>query len=121
MPTPIDDYIAGFPPEVRKVLREVRATIRKAAPGAVETISYRIPAFKLDGRIVVFFAGFKNHIGMYPPVKGATLQKAAARYAGEKGNLRFPLDEKMPHALISRIVKAKVKEAQGRPTRRRAG
>ena len=113
MPTPVDDYIAGFSPEVRKVLREVRATIRKAAPGAVESLSYRIPTFKLNGRTVVHFAGFKNHIGMYPPVRGsAALQKAVARYAGEKGNLRFPLDEKMPHALISRIVKSKVKEAK---------
>ena len=120
MPTPVDEYIADFPPAMRKILREVRATIRKAAPGAEETISYRIPTFKLDGRTVVHFAGFKNHIGMYPPVKDATLKKAAARYAGEKGNLRFPLDEKMPHALISRIVKSKVKEAKARPIRKRA-
>lgn len=108
----MDNYIAGFPPEVRKILRQVRATIRDAAPGAVETISYRIPAFRLNGRTIVFFAGFKNHIGLYPPVRGATLKKAAARYAGPKGNLRFPLDEKMPYALISRIVKSKVKEAK---------
>jgi len=94
MPTPVDDYIAAFPPEVRKILRAVRDTIRQAAPGADESISYRIPTFKLNGRTIVHFAGFKNHIGMYPPVRGsAALQKAIARYAGEKGNLRFPLDE----------------------------
>ena len=120
MATPVDDYIATFPPAVRKILREVRATIRKAAPGAIETISYRIPAFKVDGRTIVFFAGFKNHIGMYPPVRDAALKKAVARYAGEKGNLRFPLDEKMPLALITRIVKSKVKEAKARPIRKRA-
>ena len=120
MPTPVDEYIAAFPPDVRKILRAVRATIRKAAPGAVETISYRIPAFKVDGRTIVFFAGFKNHIGMYPPVRDAALKKAVARYAGEKGNLRFPLDEKMPLALITRIVKSKVKEAKARPIRKRA-
>lgn len=115
MPTPIDGYIADFPPDVRKVLRQVRATIRDAAPGAVETISYRIPTFKLNGCTVVHFAAFKNHIGMYPPVRGsAALQKAVARYAGEKGNLRFPLDQKIPHALISRIVRTKVKEAKAR-------
>ena len=120
MPTPVDEYIAGFPPSVRKILREVRATIRRAAPGADETISYRIPAFRLDGRTIVFFAGFKQHIGMYPPVKAAALKKAVERYAGPKGNLQFPLDEKMPHALISRIVKSKVEEAEARPNRKRA-
>ena len=120
MATPVDDYIAAFPPAVRKVLREVRATIRKAAPGAAETISYRIPAYKVDGRTIVFFAGFKNHVGMYPPIRDATLTKATARYAGEKGNLRFPLDEKMPLALITRIVKSKLKEAKARPIRKRA-
>ena len=120
MPTPVDEYIADFPPAVRKILREVRATIRKAAPDADETISYRIPTFKQDGRTVIHFAGFKNHIGMYPPVKDATLKKAVARYAGEKGNLRFPLDEKMPHALIARIVKSKVREAKVRAARKRA-
>ena len=120
MATPIDDYIARFPPAVRKILREVRATIRKAAPGAVQSLSYRIPTFKLDGRPVVYFAGFKSHIGLYPPVKGATLKKAVARYAGEKGNLRFPLDEAIPHALISRIVKSRMNEATAQPTRKRA-
>ena len=120
MPTPVDEYIADFPPAVRKILREVRATIRKAAPGAEETISYRIPTLKLDGRTVVHFAGFTGHIGMYPPVKDPALKKAVARYAGEKGNLRFPLDEKMPHALIARIVKSKVKEAKARSIRTRA-
>lgn len=120
MPTVVDDYIADFPPEVRKILREVRATIRKAAPGTVETISYRIPTFKLNDRTIVHFAGFKNHIGMYPPVRDAALKKAVARYAGEKGNLRFPLDEKIPHGLISRIVKSKVKEARARAVRKRA-
>ena len=112
MATPVDDYIAGFPPNVRTVLREVRATVRKAAPGALETISYRIPCYKLNGRTIVFFAGFKNHIGVYPPVKDATLKRAVSRYAGEKGNLRFPLDEKIPYALIARIVKSKAKEAK---------
>jgi uncharacterized protein YdhG (YjbR/CyaY superfamily) len=111
MPTPIDDYIAAFPAAVRKILRAVRTTIRQAAPDAVESISYRIPTFKLDGRPLVYFAGFKNHIGMYPPVKNAVLKKAAARYAGDKGNLRFPLDEKIPHTLIARIVRSKVKDA----------
>ena len=110
----IDDYIDRCPPDVRPILRRVRATIAKAAPGATETISYRIPAFKRD-RILVYFAAFKNHIGLYPPVKGdAALKKAIAPYAGEKGNLRFPLDRKIPYGLIARIVKFKDRQARER-------
>ena len=109
-PASIDAYIAAFPPEVQVILQEVRRTIRNTAPDAEETISYQIPAFKLNG-VLVYFAAFKQHIGFYPPVRGdARLEKAVARYAGEKGNLRFPLDEPMPLALIERIVKLRVKQ-----------
>jgi len=109
-PKNIDEYIASFPPEVQAILKKVRGTIRKAAPGAEETISYKIPAFRL-GRILVYFAAFKNHIGLYPPVKGdVSLMKAISKYAGEKGNLRFPLDRPIPHGLIKRIVKLRVKQ-----------
>lgn len=109
-PTSIDEYIAAFSPEVQAVLERMRSTIRKAAPGAQETISYRIPAFTLNGTLV-YFAAFKNHIGLYPPVKGdAKLEKAISRYAGEKGNLRFPLDQPIPYGLIGRIVKLRVKQ-----------
>ena len=101
----IDDYIDRSAPAAQPILRRVRATIAKAAPDATETISYGIPAFKLR-RIVVYFAAFKEHIGLYPPVKGdAAIEKAVAPYAGEKGNLRFPIDDKIPYALIARIVK----------------
>jgi uncharacterized protein YdhG (YjbR/CyaY superfamily) len=83
-----------------------------AAPDATETISYGIPAFKLR-RILVYFAAFKHHIGLYPPVKGdATLEKAVAPYAAEKGNLRFPIERKIPYALISRIVKFKARQSR---------
>src|SRR5262245_35106287 len=92
-PTTIDEYIAATAPGVRATLRKIRQTIRRAAPGAEEVISYRMPAFRLDG-MLVYFAAFRQHIGFYPPVRGnAALVKAASRYAGEKGNLRFPLDE----------------------------
>lgn len=108
----IDEYIDRCDPAVQPILRRVRATIARAAPDAIETISYRIPAFKLD-RIVVYVAAFKNHIGLYPPAKGsAALEKAIARYAGEKGNLRFPLDRRMPYALIARIVKFRAGQAR---------
>ena len=83
----------------------MRATVAKAAPDATETISYGIPAFRLR-RVVVYFAAFKHHIGLYPPAKGdPAIEKAAAPYAGEKGNLRFPFDQKVPYGLIARIVK----------------
>ena len=96
-PRNIDEYIAAFPPEVQAILERIRATIRKAAPGAEETISYQIPAFTLGGALV-YFAAFKRHIGLYPPVKGdAGLERAVAAYAGEKGNLRFPLDQPIPY------------------------
>jgi len=103
-PATIDDYIAGFPPDVQAVLQEVRAAVRAAAPQAVEAISYRIPAFKQDG-VLVYFAAFTGHIGFYPPVSGdAALERAVAPYAGEKGNLRFPLGEPIPLDLVRRIT-----------------
>ena len=106
----VDAYIAGFPPRVRVLLEKVRRTIRKAAPVAKEVISYRIPAFKLNG-MLVYFAGFKQHIGLYPPVRGnAALEKAARRYAGPKGNLKFSYDEPLPLALIARIVRHRVRQ-----------
>jgi len=106
----IDSYIAQFPTDVQAILRKVRTTIRKAAPAAKETISYQMPAFKQHG-ILVYFAGWKNHIGLYPPVSGdAALEKAVARYAGPKGNLQFPLDKPIPYGLIARIVKRRVKQ-----------
>ena len=109
-PKNIDEYIASFSPEVQAILEKVRLTIRDAAPGAQETISYQIPAFRLN-RILVYFAAFKNHIGLYPPVKGdASLMKAISTYAGKKGNLQFPLDRPIPYGLIERIVKLRVKQ-----------
>jgi uncharacterized protein YdhG (YjbR/CyaY superfamily) len=113
-PKDVDEYIAGFPPPVRKILREIRATARKAAPEAREVISYRMPALKMHG-ILVYYAAFEHHIGLFPPVSGdAAIEKAIAKYAGEKGNLRFPLDQPMPYALIARIVKLRAKQDAAR-------
>jgi uncharacterized protein YdhG (YjbR/CyaY superfamily) len=109
-PTDIDGYISQFPADVQAVLREVRETIRLAAPEAVETISYRMPAFRQHG-ILVYLAAWKTHIGLYPPISGdKAIEKAIARYAGPNGNLQFPLDEPMPFALIERIVKLRVNQ-----------
>lgn len=107
----IEQYIANSSPEARAVLRKLRSTIKKAAPpDAEELISYRMPAYALHG-ILVYFAAFKHHIGMFPPIKGnAKLAAAAAKYAGPKGNLSFPLDEPIPYALVARIVKHRVKQ-----------
>lgn len=114
-PASFDDYVAAFPPAVRTILRKVRGTIRTAAPAAEERISYRMPAFFLDGALV-YFAAFKGHIGLYPPVRDAALRRATAAYAGPKGNLRFPLDAAIPYALIARIVKARIEENRARAT-----
>ena len=109
-PRNIDEYIASFLPEIQSILEKIRLTIRQAAPEAEEKISYQIPTFALMGNLV-HFAAFKKHIGLYPPVKGDEKLKAEiAPYKGEKGNLRFPLDKPIPYALISRIVKFRVKE-----------
>ena len=109
-PKNIDEYIALFSPELQVILENIRLTIRRAAPEAQETISYNIPAFTLGG-MLVYFAGFKKHIGLYPPVRGdAKLEKAISIYAGEKGNLKFPLDQPIPYDLIERIVKFRAKQ-----------
>ena len=109
-PTDIDGYITQFPADVQAVLRDVRAAIRRAAPEAEEAISYRMPAFRQHG-ILVYFAAWKSHIGLYPPISGdEAVENAIARYAGPKGNLQFPLAEPMPLDLIERIVRLRVKQ-----------
>ena len=109
-PQDIDSYVSRFPRDTQAILEKVRATIRQASPDAKETISYQIPAFKLNG-ILVHFAAWKKHIGLYQPFSGdKALEKAVAKYAGPKGNLQFPLDEPIPYDLIKRIVKLRVKQ-----------
>ena len=109
-PKDINAYIRLSAPQVRTILKRIRATIRAAAPQAEEAISYGIPAYKQDG-VVAYFAAFKQHIGFFPPLRDdARLQAAAAPYANEKGNLRFPLDEPIPYALIGKIVRRKVQQ-----------
>ena len=118
-PKSIDEYIAGFSPQVQAILKRIRRTIQTAAPEAQETISYRMPAFRQSG-ILLYFAAFKTHIGLYPPVSGdATIKAAIAPYAGEKGNLRFPLTHEIPYALIEKIVKLRVSQNLAKATARR--
>ena len=109
-PKNIDEYIAGFPQDVQAVLEKIRATVRKAAPDAEETIKYEMPTFMFNGNLV-YFAAFKKHIGFYPPPTGLEKYKAEiASYAGPKGSLIFPLDKPIPYDLIHEIVKFRVKE-----------
>ncbi len=109
-PKNIDEYIAACPPEMQGRLRELRATIRKAAPDAEETISYQMPTFKLNGNLV-YFAVFKNHIGFYPiPTGIEAFKKELSVYKQGKGSVQFPNDEPLPLKLVTRIVKFRAKE-----------
>jgi uncharacterized protein YdhG (YjbR/CyaY superfamily) len=109
-PKTIDEYIAGFPPEVRVILERLRATIRKAAPRAEEAIKYRLPTFVLSGNLV-HFGAFKKHIGFYAtPTGNKQFRKELSAYAGAKGSVRFPLEKPMPYGLVSKMVKFRVKE-----------
>jgi len=106
----IDTYISSFPEEIQKILGELRATIRKAAPEAKETINYGMPTFTLKGNLV-HFAAFKNHIGFYPTPSGIeSFKKELSVYEGAKGSVKFPIDKPLPFDLISEIVKFRVKE-----------
>jgi uncharacterized protein YdhG (YjbR/CyaY superfamily) len=109
-PKTIDEYIAGFPQDIQEILEKIRETIKEAAPDAEETISYQIPTFTLKGYLV-HFAAFKKHIGFYPTPTGIeAFRKELSAYQGAKGSVRFPLDKPIPFALISEIVKFRVKE-----------
>jgi uncharacterized protein YdhG (YjbR/CyaY superfamily) len=104
-PKNIDEYIAACAPDVRAILKRIRLTVRNAVPDAQETISYRMPTFTLHG-VLVHFAAFRKHIGLYPPVRGdAKLKKAI---------LKFPLDQPIPYGLIERIVKHRAKQNSAR-------
>ncbi len=101
----IDDYINGAASEVQPILLQIRAVIQEAVPSAQETISYKMPAFKLK-RTFIYFAAFKKHIGVYPPVNNPSLRRRLAPYANARGNLAFPLSEPIPIALIAELAQA---------------
>jgi uncharacterized protein YdhG (YjbR/CyaY superfamily) len=109
-PKTIDDYMAGFPPEIQEILEKIRTTIRQAAPDAEEAIKYQMPTFTLKGNLV-HFAAFKKHIGFYPVPTGIEAFKdELSVYEGGKGSVRFPLDQPIPYDLIDKIVRFRVKE-----------
>jgi len=110
-PSTITAYIASFSKETQEILEQVRETIQKAAPDATEAIKYAIPTFMLNGKNLVHFAGFKNHIGFYAtPTGHEAFQEELSRYKQGKGSVQFPMDEPIPLELISRIVQFRVEE-----------
>ncbi len=106
----VNSYIALFPEHTRALLETLRTAIKKAAPNAEETISYQMPAYKQDG-MLVYFAGYKSHIGFYPGAAGISeFKKEVSAYKNAKGSVQFPLDEPLPLTLVSKIVKFRVKQ-----------
>jgi len=104
-------YIATFPPEVQDILNQLRALILKTAPGAAESMAYGMPAYKTHGKPLVYFAGYKNHIGFYAtPTGHGKFAKELSKYKQGKGSVQFPLDEPIPYSLIERIVAFRVTE-----------
>ena len=113
-PKDIDEYIAGFPPEVRARLEQIRAIVRKAAPDAEEAIKYQVPTFVL-GENLVHFAAFKNHIGFYPTPSGMVeFEEELSSYVSAKGSVQFPYDKPLPLGLIKRMVVFRVNEVKAK-------
>lgn len=110
-PKNTDEYISSFPQATQKILQQIRATIKKTAPKAEEAISYGIPVFNLNGTYLIYFAGFKNHVSIYPAPRGKDeFKKILSAYKGGKGTVQFPLDKPIPFNLITKIVKFRMKE-----------
>ncbi len=110
-PDTIDEYVATLPPDVLQLLNKVRSVVNNAVPDGVEAIAYAIPTIKLNGKNLVHFAGFKNHIGFYPAPSGSkAFQDELAGYKQGKGSIQFPLDKPIPYHLIEKIVKFRVEE-----------
>ena len=108
---PIDQFVSTYPPEVQTILQKIRKLIQKSAPGAEEAMSYGIPTFKLNGKNLVHFSAFKEHIGFYPTPSGIEkFKKELSAYEGAKGSVKFPLNKPIPYALITKIVQFRVKE-----------
>lgn len=107
----VDAYLAAFPEETRRVLAELRSTIKSAAPGVEETISYQMPTFTIQGQYLIYVAAWNKHIAMYPIPSGSeALQKELMPFIHGKGTLKFPLDKPLPLKLIRKIVKARLSE-----------
>ena len=108
-PTTVDEYIAQFPKDVQQIMTKIRAVIKEAAPLAEEKISYGMAGYYLNGGLI-WFGGYKKHIGIYPRTAGMVALKEVTTYKGTKGSVHFPLDEPMPYDLIRKIVEIRVAE-----------
>lgn len=118
-PATVEEYISSFPPGMQELLQQVRITIQKAAPAAEECIAYAMPAYKLNGPLV-YFAGYKSHVGFYAtPTGHEAFKKELSKYKEGKGSVQFPLHEPMPLKLIEKIVKFRVKENMAKPARKK--
>ncbi|MGB5025120.1 MAG: DUF1801 domain-containing protein [Saprospiraceae bacterium] len=108
----VDEYIASFPKSTQEILKKIRKTVKTKASGAIEVINYGMPAYKLNGKPLVYFGGYKNHIGFYATPSGhASFQKELANYKQGKGSVQFPLDQIIPYDLIGQMVEFRVEEA----------
>jgi uncharacterized protein YdhG (YjbR/CyaY superfamily) len=115
-----DDYINSFPTQTQELLQQMRETIQQSAPNAVEVISYSMPAFKLNGKMLVWFAGYERHIGFYPGASGiAVFQKEISEYKNARGSVQFPLDKCLPISLITKIVQFKSAEIMQKTTEKK--
>jgi uncharacterized protein YdhG (YjbR/CyaY superfamily) len=114
-----EEYIAGFPPETRRLLSELRAIIKETEPAATERISYRMPTFDLQGRVLIYFAGYQDHVGLYPVIGAVAeeLEEELRHFKSGKGTVRFALDEPLPVDLIRRIILARAGEIGRKPKR----
>ena len=109
--TSVDEYINSFPKDIKSKLEELRKIILKTAPSSEQVISYNIPCFKIDGKYLIYFAGYKSHIGLYPVKSGMeNLQKELEPYLSGKATARFAVDKPLPASLITKIVKQKLKD-----------
>src|SRR5262245_10986531 len=119
-PNSIDEYISTFPKDVQKILKQVRKTIKAAAPKSEEKISYGIPTFTMNGKYLIYFAGWKNHISLYPvPVGDDEFNKEVSQYVAGKGTLKFPIEKPLPLKLITKIVKLKVADSAKRSDKKK--
>ena len=109
-PKDVDEYILSYPKEIQKLLKQVRATVKKAAPKSTEVISYRMPAYKQNG-MLLWFAAHTSHIGLYPGASGiAAFKKEISIYKNAKGSVQFPFDKPLPLTLMTKMVKFRVNE-----------
>jgi uncharacterized protein YdhG (YjbR/CyaY superfamily) len=111
----VDTYIATFPKEIQGILNQIRKTILEKAPQVIESISYGMPAYKTNGKPLVYFAGYKNHIGFYATPQGhAEFSEELSKYKSGKGSVQFPINQPIPLDLIGRIVEFRAKENQSK-------